>query len=113
MDNDQLISNVKSALEDAGAALKSDLWRPEDEGFLAERARDLVALEAKAAMTADAGKRRAFSAAAKDVVNHVKLFAMIRMEASATHVVEDLGKFFMEKLVPALMQLLPMVVDAV
>ena len=102
-----LEDDVKQALREAGTQIKQDLWKPEDEAFLAARAKDLVGLNAKANAATDPAKKKAYQAAAKDVVNHVRLLAVIRMEAGAQHVVEILGKFFLEKVVPVLIKLLP------
>jgi len=104
-----LEDEVKQALRDAGTQLKNDLWKPEDEAFLAARAKDLVGLNAKALAATDPAKKKGYQAAAKDVVNHARLLAVIRMEAGAQHVVEILGKFFVEKLLPVLIKLLPAV----
>ena len=59
----------------------------------------------------DPAKKKAFQAAAKDVVNHVQLLAVIRMEAGAAHIVDALGKFFMDKVLPALIKLLPVLIS--
>jgi len=104
-----LQDDVKQALRDAGTQIKHDLWKPEDEAFLAARAKDLVGLNAKAAAATDPAKKKGYQAAAKDVVNHVRLLAVIRVEAGAQHVVDIIGKFFLEKLLPVLIKLLPAV----
>jgi len=101
-----LEDDVKQALHDAGAQLKNDLWKPGDDTFLAARAKDLAELEAKAA-TAPPNQKMAFTAAAKDVVNEVKLLAVIRAEAAADHAKEEIGQFFLNKVLPALIRLLP------
>jgi len=106
-----LEDDVKQALRDAGEQLKKDLWQPNDEAFLAARATDLVGLNAKALAATDPAKKKAYQAAAKDVVNHVQLLAVIRMEAGAAHIVDALGKFFMDKVLPALIKLLPVLIS--
>jgi hypothetical protein len=105
-DND-LVEAAKSALRDAGRQLKSDLWKPEDEVFLAARAKDLVGLEAKAVNATDPRRKAAYLAAARDVVNHVRLLAVIRMEAAVHHIQEALGRFFLREAVPLLVRALP------
>jgi hypothetical protein len=105
-----LVDDVQGALRDAGAALKGDLWKSADAAFLAARAKDLAGLQTKANAEQDPMKKAAYVAAARDVVNHVKLLAVIRMEVTAQHVVEALGNFFVAKVVPALIKLLPALV---
>lgn len=107
-----LEDDVKQALRDTGEKLKKDLWKPEDEAFLAARARDLVGLNAKAAAAADPARKKAYEAAARDVLNHVRLLAVIRMEAGVAHVVDALGRFFMESVLPVLAKLLPAIIAA-
>jgi hypothetical protein len=102
-----LEDDVKQALKAAGQQLKADLWHPNDEAFLAARAKDLVGLQKKAHESTTDAKRKAYLAAAKDVLNHVKLLAVIRMETAAAHVTDALGRFFLDKVVPALVKLLP------
>jgi hypothetical protein len=102
-----LEDEVEKALRDAGAVLKADLWQPSDAAFLKARATDLVGLNRKADTATDPMKKRAYVAAARDVVNHVRLLAVIRMEVAAHHVLDALGRFFVEKVVPALLALLP------
>ena len=102
-----IVDDVKKGLEEAGKALKADLWKPEDNAFLAARAKDLVGLATKAASTTDARKKAAYLAAAKDTIHHVKLVALIRMEVGLIHVLDALGRFFLEKAVPVLISKLP------
>jgi len=104
---DEALEATKKALADAGKQLKSDLWKPEDSAFLAARAKDLVGLNRKAAATQDPIKKAAYLAAARDVVNHVRLLAVIRMEVSAHHVQDALGRFFLDTLLPLLIKALP------
>jgi hypothetical protein len=106
-----LEDDVKQVLRDTGEQLKKDLWKPADDAFLAARAKDLVGLNAKALAATDPAKKKAFHAAANDVVGHVRLLAVIRMEAGAAHIADILGKFFMEKLLPALIKLLPVLLS--
>ena len=101
---------IVKALRDAGKELKKDLWKPGDEAFLAARAKDLVGLNAKALAATSKAKKKAYVAAARDVVNHAKLFALIRAEAAAAHIADALGRFFLEKLLPVLVRLLPALV---
>jgi hypothetical protein len=103
---------VKQALRDAGEQLKSDLWKPGDEAFLAARAKDLIGLNLKAAAATDPAKKKAYHAAALDVLSHVKLLAVIRMETAAQHVLDALGKFFMTQVLPLVAKLLPAVFAA-
>jgi hypothetical protein len=105
-----LVDDVKKALEDAGSVLKADLWTDDDDEFLAARARDLVGLARKAQAATDERKRAAYLAAVRGTVSHVKLLAMIRMEVAQRHVVDALGRFFLEHLLPRLLQLLPALV---
>ena len=107
MSESELLEATENALRDAGKQLKSDLWKPEDSEFLAARAKDLVGLNAKAASATDDRKKAAYVAAARDVVNHVRLLALIRMEAAAQHIQDALGRFFLEKLLPVLIRALP------
>jgi hypothetical protein len=107
---DEVLEATKRALADAGKQLKSDLWKPDDEAFLAARAKDLVGLSKKAATTQDPKRKAAYLAAARDVVNHVRLLAVIRMEVVAHHVQDALGRFFLDKLVPLLVKALPALV---
>lgn len=102
-----LQDDVKQVLRDAGTQIKADLWKPEDDAFLAARAKDIVGLNAKALAATDPAKKKGYQAAAKDVVNHVRLLAVIRMEAGAQHIADILGQFFMEKVLPALIKLVP------
>ena len=107
MSLDEVLDSAKASLGDAGRALKGDLWKPEDDAFLTARAKDLVGLNAKAAKATDPRKRTAYVAAARDVINHVRLLAVIRTEAALQHVQDALGRFFLEKLVPLLLKALP------
>lgn len=105
-----LEDDVEKALRDAGAELKQDLWHDSDKAFLKARARDLMGLNGKASAATDENKKRAYLAAARDVVNHVRLVAMIRMEVAARHVLDALGRFFLEKVIPAVVKVLPALV---
>jgi hypothetical protein len=107
---DELLEATKKALVDAGKQLKSDLWKPGDDAFLAARAKDLVGLSKKAAEAQDPNKKAGYLAAARDVVNHVRLFAVIRMEVSVQHVQDALGRFFLDKALPLLLRVLPALV---
>lgn len=98
---------IKQVLRDAGEQIKKDLWKPEDELFLQARARDFIGLEAKAAKATDPAKKKAYHNTALDVLNHVKLLALIRAEAAADHMVEKLGSLFVQKALPLLIKLLP------
>ena len=98
------------ALTRAGLELKSDLWTDADKAFLKARARDLVGLGAKAAAATSPKKKAAYKAAALDVMDHVKVVALIRMQVTQQHVLDALGRFFMEQLLPALLKLLPALV---
>lgn len=102
-----IVDDVQRALEDAGAALRKDMWKDTDRAFLKARARDLVGLAAKAATATDPARKKAYLAAATDTVHHVKLLVLMRMEVAASHVLDALGRFFLEKLLPALGKLLP------
>lgn len=108
-----LENEVKQALKDAGVELKKDLWKQEDEAFLAARAKDLVALNRKALTTTDPNKKKAYQAAARDAVQSVKMLALIRAEVAAAHLVDLVGRFFMEKALPALIKLLPAIIAAI
>ncbi|MBX3190086.1 MAG: hypothetical protein KF819_23875 [Labilithrix sp.] len=108
-DND-LTLQVTTTLRDAGKQLKADLWKAEDEAFLKARAADLIGLNAKAAAADTEAKKKAYLAAAADTVNHVKLMALIRMEVATQNILDTLGKFFLDKVVPALLGLLPKLV---
>lgn len=102
-----LEQDVKKALIDAGTTLKKDLWKPEDLKMLSARARDLVGLQLKAEAATTRAKKAQYRGAAKMVVEHVKLMALIRMEVAQQHVIDALGKFFLEKVLPVLVKLLP------
>lgn len=106
----EILSEVTKALHDAGAELKADLWKPADKAFLEARAKDLIGLNTKAAAATDPLRQKAYLAAARDVVNHVRLAAVIRMEVATTHVFEALGRFFIDKLLPLLFKVLPALV---
>ncbi len=101
-----LIDAVEQALLNAGTQLKADLWRKEDLQLIAAKARDLVGLHTKAVATKDKKKKRQYELAALSVVDHVKLLALLRMQVAQQHVVDVLGKFFLEKVLPALAKLL-------
>jgi len=101
------VDDVKDVLRDAGRALRHDLWAASDEEFLAAKARDLVRLARKAAATEDPHTRIAYLAAARDTINHVKLVALMRMEVAASHVLDTLGRLFLERALPALIERLP------
>jgi hypothetical protein len=107
-----LEDDVKQALKAAGEQLKKDLWHPDDDKFLTARARDLVGLQRKAQATTDPNKKKAYEGAALDTVQAVKMLALIRMEAGAAHIVDALGRFFMDKVVPLLVKLLPTIIAA-
>jgi hypothetical protein len=104
---------VKEALRQAGAQLKKDLWKPEDEAFLAARAADLVGLNRKAEATTNPNKKRAYQAAARDTIESVKMLALIRAEVATAHLVELVGRVFIEKVVPLLIKLIPAIIAAV
>ena len=102
-----LVDQVRHALEEAGTALRRDMWTANDRAFLTARAKDLVGLSVKAAATHDPARKAAYGAAAKDTIQHVKLVAMMRMEVAAAHVLDALGRFFLDKALPVLVKLLP------
>jgi hypothetical protein len=102
-----LESAALAALVAAGQKLKDDLWTDGDRGFLAARAKDLVGLNAKAAEATSAAKKAAYQAAARDVVDHVKLLALIRMQVAQEHALDALGRFFLDTALPALLKILP------
>lgn len=106
-----LEDDVEQALRDAGTQLKAGLWQESDTPFLQARARDLIGLNLKAASATDPLKKRAYLAAARDVVGHVKLMAIIRMEVATANVVDDLSRFFMDKVLPLLRAVLPALVE--
>jgi hypothetical protein len=107
-----LEDDVKQALREAGEQIKKDLWKPNDEAFLAARAKDLVGLNKKALATDDPLRKKGYKAAADDVLNHVKLLAIIRSEALAAHLSDIIGKLFLEKVLPLLIKLLPALIAA-
>jgi hypothetical protein len=102
-----IVDEIKQALRGAGEQLKKDLWRPEDDQFLEARAQDLARLEGKALAATNPAKKKGFQTAANDVIEHVKAVALIRIEAARDHLVDLIGRIFMEKLLPALVRLLP------
>jgi hypothetical protein len=102
-----LEASALAALVAAGQKLKDDLWTDGDRDFLAARARDLVGLNAKAHAATAPAKKAAYQAAARDIVDHVKLLALIRMQVAHQHALEALGRFFLESAMPALVKLLP------
>lgn len=101
-----LIDDVRRALEDAGKQLKKDLWRPEDMTLLASRAQDLVGLNLKAEQATDPNKKAQYQYAAQSVVEHVKLLALLRMQVAQNDVLDALGRFFMNIVIPALAKFL-------
>lgn len=103
----ELETAALAALVTAGQRLKDDLWIDGDRDFLAARARDLVGLNAKATEATNPGKKAAYQAAARDVVDHVKLLALIRMQVAQQHALEALGRFFLDTALPALLKILP------
>lgn len=105
--------DVKLTLRQAGEAFKKDIWKAEDEQFLASRAADLVGLNRKADAATDPNKRRAYQAAARDAIQCVKMLVLIRLEVAAKHLIEILGDIFMEKILPRLIQLLPVALAAI
>jgi hypothetical protein len=105
-----IADDVQQALTNAGNALKNDLWEASDAAFLAARALDLVGLEEGAASAEEPTKKAAYLAAAQDTVNQVKLLALMRMEAASQHVVDAVENFFVEKVIPLLIRLLPALV---
>lgn len=98
---------VEEALREAGNAVKKDLWKPQDAAFLRARAKDLIGLNKKADAAQRPEDRAAYVAAARDVVHHVTLLATIRLEGAAHTLLDTLGKVFIDKVVPALLKLLP------
>jgi len=74
---------------------------------LEARAKDLVGLNVSAAAATDPATKQAFVAAAKDVVNSVKILALIRAEAAAKQLRDQLEQFFVQTVVPKLLALLP------
>lgn len=99
-------ADVEKALLDAGEQLKKDLWRPEDKQFIANRAKDLVGLNAKAAAATDAATKRQYQLAAAAVVDHVKLQALLRLQVTQDHLLDALGRFFLNVALPALGKIL-------
>ncbi|HTA92220.1 MAG TPA: hypothetical protein VK745_21725 [Polyangiaceae bacterium] len=102
-----LEDDVKQELKAAGQQFLADLWQPADEAVLEARAKDLVGLNVSAATATDPATKQAFVAAAKDVVNSVKILALIRAEAAAKHLRDQLEQFFVQTVVPKLLALLP------
>jgi hypothetical protein len=109
---DTLLGDVKTALTLAGEVLKQDLWKPEDDAFLAARAADLVGLNRKAQATTNPAKKQAYQAAARDTLQSVKMLALIRAEATKDHLIAVLGKVFMDNVLPQLIKLLPVIIAA-
>lgn len=107
-----LEDDVKQALMDAGSQLKHDLWKSGDQAFLAARARDLIGLNLKAQTTTDPIRKKAYQAAARDTVESVKMLALIRAERVPEHLVDALGRFFLDRALPVLVKLLPAIVAA-
>lgn len=101
-----LIDDVKKALKDAGEQLKDDLWEKEDAAFLAARAKDLVGLDAKALAAPNAKKKAEYASAARSVINHVTMRAMVRMQIAAKHILVAMERFFNNVVIPALSALL-------
>jgi hypothetical protein len=104
-----LNNDVTKTLVDAGNQLKKDLWRPQDLVLLQARAADLIGLNAKAAATTDASKKEQYKLAAKGVLEHVKLLALLRVQVTQDHLLDALGKFFLTVALPTLVKLLPAV----
>jgi hypothetical protein len=101
-----LEDDVKQAFMDAGDQLKKDLWLPADGPLLLARAQDLVAFNSKAAAATDPAIKSQYQAAARGVVDHVKLLALVRMQTLQADVMDALGRFFLNVLLPALAKLL-------
>lgn len=108
-----LQDDIKQALKEAGEQLKKDLWRPEDEAFLNSRAADLMGLNRKAEAATDPKKKKMYQAAARDTIESVKMLALIRAEVATAHLIELVGRVFIEKVVPLLIKLIPAIIAAV
>jgi hypothetical protein len=102
-----LIDDAKQALEETGNQLKADLWQPDDQAFLEERAKDLVELAAQAEAAQSEAQRAGYVAAARDTMTSVKVLAMIRVEATEQHIVDSLEKLFWNTVGPRLVKALP------
>ena len=102
-----LLDDVEETLRAAGNALKQDMWLPQDAAFLRARAKDLVGLQRKAALAKSDAAKAAYIAAARDVVHHVTLLAVIRLETAQRSALETVGKLFVDKVLPMLVKLLP------
>jgi hypothetical protein len=102
-----LRTEVKEALDIAANEIKTGLWHEEDKDFLEARAKDLVGLHLKARTTTDLLKQRAYKAAAADTLHHVKLMAIIRMEATSARMADLVGRLFVETAVRLLKLVLP------
>jgi hypothetical protein len=102
-----LIDDAKQVLEDTGNQLKADLWMPDDQAFLEERAKDLVELAAKAAAAKTEAQKAGYVAAARDTMTSVKVLAMIRIEATEQHLLDALEKRFWDTVGPRVVKLLP------
>ena len=105
-----LLVDVLAELTQAGEDIKKDLWQPGDAAVLQARAQDIVQLGLDAAEETDAAKKAAFLAAAKDVLNQVKMLAVARAEVAVQKTAAELGQFFLDKVAPKLVALLPALV---
>lgn len=100
------LDSVKQTFIDAGNQLKADLWQPGDLPELEARAQDLIDYDAKAAIETDPAKVEQYKAAAADVVDNVKLRALLRVQVLENDLRDQLEKAFMNYVLPALGQLL-------
>jgi len=107
-----LEDDINQALRAAGEELKKNLWKPEDDAYLKSRTRDLIGLNQKAQAATNPAKKKAYQAAALDVVQSVKMLALIRAEVANAQLVDSLGKLFVEKVLPLLIKLLPLLLEA-
>lgn len=103
-------AEVEAVFVNAGKQLKADLWRPDDLKLIASRAKDLVGLDAKAKAAQDPALKRQYQLAAEGVVEHVKLLALLRMQVAQDHLLDALGRFFMNIVIPALGKLIKSVI---
>lgn len=71
-----------------------------------------IGLNRKAQTTTDPTRKKAYQAAARDTLESVKMLALIRAERVPEHLVDALGRFFMDRALPVLIKLLPAIIAA-
>jgi hypothetical protein len=102
-----LKDEVLAALRAAGEAVRADLWHPDDAVVLELVAHDLVGLGGKVVTATDPAKLAQYKRSAALLVDHTKLLALRRAHVIEQDLEAGLEGIFLEKVLPALIALLP------